>query len=64
MSPAEENEDGWAVTAAVRRPVWEHFTLFVEALHVESTRGARMTRLGIPAKESQTVLQAALRFRW
>lgn len=64
MSPAEENEDGWALTAAVRRPVWERFTLFVEALHVESTRGARMTRLAIPAKESQTVLQAALRFRW
>jgi hypothetical protein len=64
MSPAEENEDGWAATAAVRWPVRDLFTLFVEALHVESTRGARMTRLAVPATESQTVLQAALRFRW
>lgn len=64
MDPAEENEDGWAVTIAGRWPVWEQFTLFVEGLHVESTRGARMTRSGIPAEESQNVLQAALRFRW
>lgn len=63
MSPAEENESGWAVTAAGRWPVRDRFTLFLEALHVESERGARM-RLGIPPKESQTVLQAALRFHW
>ncbi|HYD24034.1 MAG TPA: hypothetical protein VEB68_04500 [Croceibacterium sp.] len=63
MSPAEENEDGWAATAAVRWPLWNHFTGFLEALHVESKRGAR-ARLGEPRKESQTVLQAALRFRW
>jgi hypothetical protein len=64
MNPAEENEDGWAITVAGRWPVWEGFTLFVEGLHVESTRGARTTRGGIPAKEKQNVLQAALRFRW
>jgi hypothetical protein len=64
MNPADENETGWAVTAAGRMPVMEHLTLFLEALHVESKRGARTTRLGLPRKESQTVLQAALRFRW
>lgn len=63
MVAADENEDGWVATAAVRWPVWQMVTLFVEALHVESTRGAR-SRLGLPAKENQTVLQAALRFRW
>jgi hypothetical protein len=64
MVPADENESGWAATAAGRFPVMNHVTLFVEALHVESKRGARTTRLGLPRKESQTVLQAALRFRW
>jgi hypothetical protein len=64
MDPAEENEDGWAATLAGRMPVMDKLTLFVEALHVESERGARTTRLGLPANESQTVLQAALRFRW
>jgi hypothetical protein len=63
MDPAEENEDGWAATAAVRWPLWDKFTLFVEALHMQSERGAR-ARVGIPAKETQTVAQAALRFRW
>jgi len=63
MNPAEENEDGWAATLAGRLPVIDHLTLFVEALHIESTRGAR-ARAGLPAKESQSMLQAALRFRW
>lgn len=64
MNPAEENEDGWAATLAARIPVRDLLTLFVEALHIESERGARTVRLGLPAKESQTVVQAALRFRW
>jgi hypothetical protein len=64
MVSAEENEDGWAATLAGRIPVRNLLTLFVEALHIESERGARATRLGLAAKESQTVVQAALRFRW
>jgi hypothetical protein len=64
MVPAEENEDGWAATLAGRIPVMDLLTLFVEVLHIESERGARMIRLGLPAKESQTAVQAALRFRW
>jgi hypothetical protein len=63
MTAADENENGWAATVAGRWPIWEGFTLFVEALHVESERAGR-SRLGLPPKESQTVLQAALRFRW
>ena len=63
MNPAEENEDGWALTAAGRWPVLDKTTLFVEALHMQSDRGAR-ARVGLPARETQTVLQAALRFRW
>jgi hypothetical protein len=63
MVHADESEDGWAVTAAVRWPVWTYATLFGEALHVESDRGAR-ARAGLPARETQTVLQAALRLRW
>jgi hypothetical protein len=63
MNSAEESETGWATTAAVRWPLWNTLTLFVEGLHVESKRGAR-ARSGLPRKEAQTVLQAALRFRW
>lgn len=63
MNAADENENGWAATVAGRWPIWEGFTLFVEALHVESERAGR-SRLGLPPTESQTVLQAALRFRW
>ena len=63
LDPLEEDETGWAATIAGRKPLSDKFTLFLEALHVESKRGGR-ARLGQPAKESQTVLQAALRFRW
>ena len=63
MVHEDESENGWALTAAMRWPVWRYATLFVEALHVESDRGARF-RLGLPAQEDQTVLQAALRLRW
>jgi hypothetical protein len=63
MNPAEENEDGWAATAAGRWPVADKVTLFVEALHMQSTRAGR-ARVGIAAKETQTVLQGSLRFRW
>jgi len=63
MSNTDEPENGWATTVALRWPLWRRFTGFLEALHVDSTRGAR-ARAGIPAQETQTVLQAALRFSW
>ena len=64
MTSADESESGWAVTAAGRVPVADKLTLFLEALHIESKRGTRTVRLGLPRQESQTVVQAALRFRW
>lgn len=63
MDDEAESEDGWALTAAGRWPLGPYLTGFVEALHVRSERGRRLD-LGIPRTESQTVLQAALRFSW
>jgi hypothetical protein len=63
MDPTEEDEDGWAITVAGRWPVADLLTLFVEGLHMDSERGGR-ARVGIPAGEAQTMLQAALRLRW
>lgn len=63
MDPAEENEDGWSATLAGRWMLNPMITLFVEGLHVESTRGGRL-RLALPPKEKQNVVQASLRFRW
>ena len=42
MSSVDEPEDGWATTVALRWPLWQRFTGFLELLHVESTRGARV----------------------
>ncbi|MDB5707008.1 MAG: hypothetical protein JWN66_4124 [Sphingomonas bacterium] len=62
MSP-NESEDGWALTGAGRLALTNSLTAFIEVLHVRSDRGTR-ANLGIPAFEAQTVMQAALRFRW
>jgi len=62
MSPLE-SEDGWAVTAAGRMAITNRLTGFLEVLHVDSARGVRSVNLGIPEREGQTVLQAALRLR-
>jgi hypothetical protein len=61
MSPLN-SEDGWALTAAVRVPIDNHFTLFAEALNVESNRGTRVTQGGLSSPmETQTVFQLAIR---
>lgn len=62
MNHAEENQDGWALTAAGRWSFTSTLTGFLEVLHVHSERGAR-ARLGLPAGETQTVIQASLRLR-
>jgi len=62
MSPLE-SEDGWAITAAGRMAITNRLTGFLEVLHVDSARGVRSVNLGIPEREGQTVLQAALRLR-
>ncbi len=60
---AEDNERGWAATAAGKRTLGEHATVLIELLHVSSRREAR-ERVGIEARQVQTVVQAALRLRW
>jgi hypothetical protein len=62
MSPLE-SEDGWALTLAGRYNLTDNFTAFVEALHVRSERGTRAS-LGLDPVESQTVVQASLRFHF
>lgn len=62
MNPAEENQNGWALTAAGRMTFNSYLTGFVEVMHVSSDRGAR-ARIGLPADQSQTVIQASLRVR-
>lgn len=62
MDPGEENQNGWALTAAARWSFTDFLTGFLEVLHVRSDRGAR-ARLGLPPTESQTVLQASVRVR-
>ncbi len=60
---SDDDEDGWAATIAARRKLGDHFTLLAEALHVESTRGAR-SREGIDPKQKQNQFQLSLRFAW
>jgi hypothetical protein len=63
MSPLN-SEDGWASTLAVRFPVNNHLTAFVEALNVQSWRGTRVILADLPSPfEAQTVFQVALRLK-
>ena len=60
--PPDNDEDGWAATVATRIPIDQHFTVFVEALNVNSRRGTRVDLEGLASPfESQTVFQIALR---
>ena len=56
----DNNETGWAVTGAWRHRLAPHADLLFEAMHVSSKRPARVLA-GEGAKQSQTVLQSALR---
>ena len=62
MSPAADDEDGWALTVAVRHTFSPNLTGFLEALNVRSRRGMRSV-LGYDPFQAQTVFQASLRFR-
>ena len=61
--PEEYGEEGWAITAAARRPITRNATVLVEALHVESRRDAR-DDLGIDEHQAQTVLRGQLRVQF
>ena len=60
--PAEDDEQGWALTAAATWRLSGPFELLLEWLHVDSERGARQ-RVGEAAEQRQDVVQAALRVR-
>jgi hypothetical protein len=62
--PPGSGENGWALTAAARINLTKNLTFLAEAMNVESDRDNRVT-LGDLASpfESQTVIQASLRFR-
>jgi hypothetical protein len=59
---SEYDEHGWSAMLAGKRD-WRHFTGLVELLHVWSDNGSR-ERVGEPARQGQTQLQAELRMHW
>jgi hypothetical protein len=56
------SEDGWAVTAAVKRELSPRFTLLAELLHIESDKPAR-SAIGLAPRQRQNQFQLALRVR-
>jgi hypothetical protein len=54
------DEHGWALTGAWRRPLTKHIDLRLEALHVWSHRPSR-AYAGDAPDQAQTVLQTSLR---
>jgi hypothetical protein len=54
-------ENGWALTADYRKYLTSHVSGLVEVLHVESDRPGRTDVLNEAARQTQTVLQGALR---
>jgi len=60
---ADDNEHGWAVTAAGKHELGPNLAGLVELLHVDSHRDARL-RDGLAPHQRQTQLQGSLRLRW
>lgn len=58
-----DDESGWAATVDARRPLGEHASILLEALHISSKRDAR-SRDRLSPRQAQTQLQGAFRFRW
>lgn len=59
----DDDEDGWAVTAAARRSLSMNFEMLAEILHAKTTRGAR-NRIGIPPRQTQNQLLVSMRLHW
>jgi hypothetical protein len=57
----DTREHGWALTADYRKRLSAHVSALLEVLHVDSNRPARHDILDEPARQRQTVAQAALR---
>ncbi len=58
----ENSENGWAVTAAARKPLASFATIGVEALHVVSRRDARASE-DLDPRQRQTIVRLQLRLR-
>ena len=56
----DNQENGWAATAAWRHRLAPHADLILEAQHVDSKRAARRL-IGEDSKQPQSVLQSAIR---
>jgi hypothetical protein len=63
MPTSDYAEHGWAATAAWRRPITPSADLLLEAQRVASARPERVLA-GRDPRQSQTVLQGALRVRF
>ncbi len=59
---SDDNETGWAATAALRWPLMRHADLLAETLHIDSRRDARV-REAVDPRQNQTVLRLTLRLR-
>lgn len=59
---SEYGEDGWAITAAARRPIAPFATMLIEVVHVESRRDQRQD-VELSPKQEQNLAQLALRLR-
>ena len=59
---SEDDETGWAATAAMRWPVMRHATVLGEALHIHS-RSDAFVREGESPRQDQNILRLTLRLR-
>ncbi len=59
---SEYGENGWAISAAARRPITPFATMLIELLHVESRREQRED-VGLSPKQDQTLGQLALKLK-
>lgn len=59
---SDDDETGWALTAATRWPMFRHASLLAEALHIDSRRDARL-REGDEPRQHQNILRLSLRLR-
>jgi len=59
---SDDDETGWAATAATRWPLVRHASVLAEALHIDSRRDARL-REGVVPHQCQNILRLTLRLR-
>ena len=59
---SDDDEIGWAATAAAHWPMFRRASLLAEALHVDSRRDARL-REGDDPRQHQNILRLSLRLR-